>query len=666
MSWLEHHRRRLFAGFLASCVAQGLLPAARAEDPRWLRLHMPEASLETEVESTTEDYKVNGVKSTYEQLSLTPLVGLGVQGSIYHPNLLTFDLNGQGGWGWDNITARSPGVTQTRQASQDLQRYLFQFTLLRNKPYNASFVADRDHTHRDYGAFSTFTVDTSRYAGRINWNTASFDLYADMGTRTELDSGLTDSVQVDETYLNFNGTHKRKLGQTTLTYRFDEFDNTYGSRARQGSLNNAVGLSDTEVFGSRQQITAATGVGYNAAEYGGQQTETASASENLTVRHRPQLSTYFTMDYSHSSMASASSSRLEGVYGVRHQLYESLTSHLDAHGSYEDNASVSGTSSNDRYGLGESENYTKRLGNWGRLSIGMGLVADHLDFNSSGGLLTTIDEAHTLYLTTSTNYRPVYLNQPRVVVASVQVLGPHGIVVQENVDYQLVPAGQLTEIQLVQTSALLHDGDAVTVTYQSDSLNNASFEALNANLQIRLDLFSHYGVYGRLNWLKNNAPAAVLTESLTDLVGGMDYTWRWLRAGAEYEDYDSSYSQYTARRFYQNLSFRPEVDATLSLSLNQTFYHYNDGRDQTQYQFLTRYQIQLLTTLSWYVEGGYLIENVMGSDETMASARSGISWTRGKLSLRTDYEFNSQDTANGLWTQELVKNRIYAYMKRTF
>jgi hypothetical protein len=372
-------------------------------------------------------------------------------------------------------------------------------------------------------------------------------------------------------------------------------------------------------------------------------------------------------------MTSASYSRLQGSYGLRHQLYESLTSHLDAHGNYEDSSSFSSTATNDRYGLGWSENYSKRLSRWGHLSVGTGIVADHQDYNSSGGIIPVIGEAHTLYLPGSPDYRPEYLPHPAVITVMDVYAGPQKLT--RDSDYRIVQSGELTEVQLIfPASAVVApllqgpnlDSLNVTVTYQYHAPNNASFESLNSSLQIRLDLPGHLGLYGRMNWLANNAPTTVLTETLTDTIAGVDYSWRWLRTGAEYEDYDSNFSKYEAWRFFQDLTFHPDDVSTLSVDFLQTFYTYPNRGSQTQYQFLTRYNVQLLFSLAWYVEGGYSLQNVLGTDESLATAKTGLSWSRGKLSLRTGYEFNSQTTSSGQWTEDRVRNRFYAYMKRTF
>jgi hypothetical protein len=227
--------------------------------------------------------------------------------------------------------------------------------------------------------------------------------------------------------------------------------------------------------------------------------------------------------------------------------------------------------------------------------------------------------------------------------------------------------GDLVQIQLVATSAILHNGDSVKVTYESLSLFTASFESLTVNAQIRLDLFGKFGVYGRLNWLDNNAPPQVLTQTLTELVGGTDYAWRWLRAGTEYEDYNSNFNRYTAWRCFENLTFQPTAASTLGLTLNQSWYHYGVGGNQSQYQFLTRYNVQLPAALAWFVEGGYSIQDLLGSEELMGSARTGLTWSRGKLNVRTGYEFNSLDNSSpGQSTQEFLTSRFYVYLKRSF
>ena len=186
MNLARLHRHRFFTSLLLVGIAQRLVPAARAVDPQWFRLNgVPQASLDMEVESSTETTRIGGSGSTYDHTFITPLLGLQTSGSIYHPNLLAFDVNGELGWGWDAMTTSSPGSSQTRNENDQLLRYFAQIELLQSKPYNASLFASQDHTFRDYGTFDTFTVDSERYGGRVNWNQSNFSLNTDFGYRPE-------------------------------------------------------------------------------------------------------------------------------------------------------------------------------------------------------------------------------------------------------------------------------------------------------------------------------------------------------------------------------------------------------------------------------------------------------------------------------------------------
>jgi hypothetical protein len=654
--------RCLLAGCLflvaASAVAQ---PRYVEQEPRWLSFSLPEASVGMEVESLKEDVRLGSASSTHEQLFLAPLVGLRTSGSIYHPNLISFDFNGEGGWGWLTDSVKSTGSSFSRDESSDLLRYVAQVSLLSGKPYNAIFSASQDHTFRNYDSFSSYTVDTVRYSGRVGWNTATLTLNADAGYRDEKSTGINGFAEIAETYLNFSGIQKRQSGQSALTYRYDEFDSIVNAGVPRNSLNHAVGISDSEAFGSRRQVTATTGASFSEYQYSGQQTETFTASENITANLRPKLDSYLAVNFSHSRMDPAAASSLQGMGGVRHRLYESLTSTLEAHGSYDDSSSAFSSGSNDRYGLGLHEDYTKRLGDWGRLSLGAAIIADHEDHASSGGVQTVFDEPHNL-----TN-APVFLKNPRVITSTIQVRAASDNFPYGSDDFTIIPAGELTEIRLVLNSLniALH-GSAVLVNYQSRSFYNASFESFNGSAQVRLDLLGKFGVYGRVNWLDNNAPPAALTQTLTDLVGGADFAWRWFRTGAEYEDYQSNFSQYDAWRFFQSFTYQSSRNSTLNVNFTQNFYRYPGTGSQDRYQFITRYNTQLPFSLAWYIEGGYSLQEVSGTEQNFAFGRTGFTWSRGKLSFRTGYEYNYQTTTTGLSKEQRDRNYVFAYLKRSF
>ncbi len=668
MNWGDFQRYRWLAGLSVAGFTASFSPVLRAQDTEWLRFNgLPQVSMGVDAEGSTEKMKVAGSSSSYDDVSVSPVVGLHTTGSIYHPNLLAFDLSGELGWGWSSTSGSGQA---TRNESAELLRYLAEFNLLSTKPCNASFFAAQDHTFTDYGTFNTYTVDSTRYGGRMSWTAGDFTLNADLGYRNQTASGLTDSSEITEEYLNFLGTHKRKFGQTTLTLNADTMENALNYGNSFNTTSWAVGISDSETFGQRHQISAGTGLSYSQTEYSGQQIDTFNVSENLTLNHRHNLDSYLLLNYNQSELIQITSTRMQGTAGLRHQLYESLTSSLEAHGTHELDTAVGGNSTYDLFGLALNENYTKRLQSWGRLSLGTGVVVDHQEQNSPGGLQTWFDEPHTIYQVSSPSYQKIFLSHPLVSTIMTVKVGSYILPVS---DYQLVPSGELTEVQIVAspsglTAGLMNPNGslAVTITYQSQSLGSSAYDTFSYSAQLRVDLWNHIGIYGRLNWQDNNAPPTVLTQTLTDLVGGVDYKRKWFRTGAEYESYDSNFTQYQALRFFQNFDFAYSEASSLGFDFNETFYHYPDNGDQSQYQFTSRYNTRLPMSLTWSLEGGALLQELAGTEQIQGVARTSLSWTRGKLSVRAGYEFNSQSTESGGFTEELVKHRFYTYLRRSF
>ena len=98
-------------------------------------------------------------------------------------------------------------------------------------------------------------------------------------------------------------------------------------------------------------------------------------------------------------------------------------------------------------------------------------------------------------------------------------------------------------------------------------------------------------------------------------MAGADYRRKWFRTGAEYENYDSTFTEYQALRFFQNFDFTLSQASSLSFDFSETFYSYPNNGDQTQYQFMTRYNTHLALAFTWYVEGGLLVQDYSGTEQ---------------------------------------------------
>src|SRR5215831_18662003 len=72
------------------------------QEPEWSRARIDhaEAGLYSEGDYETTDYRNTGQSVTYNRFFIGPSIGLGLNGSIYHPYLFIFRADGEGAFGW--------------------------------------------------------------------------------------------------------------------------------------------------------------------------------------------------------------------------------------------------------------------------------------------------------------------------------------------------------------------------------------------------------------------------------------------------------------------------------------------------------------------------------------------------------------------------------------
>src|SRR6185369_12337411 len=123
------------------------------------------ASVGAYVEGLREEANYrSGVSSSYSRWFAGPLFGLGVDGSIYHPNLFRYDLSGDFTVGWaEETTTTSQGTSLRRSDFDYFGNFSGNATVFANKPFAANLYATSSHAFRDYDFFNRVEVDSLRY-----------------------------------------------------------------------------------------------------------------------------------------------------------------------------------------------------------------------------------------------------------------------------------------------------------------------------------------------------------------------------------------------------------------------------------------------------------------------------------------------------------------------
>ena len=84
------------------------------------------AGLEAEGEVEKRTLPKQNAELTRERFSVGPAFGLGLQGSVYHPNLLQFNLSAEPGVSWQQLTLSPSAGALSAQTDEKwllLQRY---------------------------------------------------------------------------------------------------------------------------------------------------------------------------------------------------------------------------------------------------------------------------------------------------------------------------------------------------------------------------------------------------------------------------------------------------------------------------------------------------------------------------------------------------------------
>lgn len=640
----------------------------QVEETAPFRLHVNEASLGAYAEGTFETSQLGGGSAVhYERIFVGPLLGLDLSGSVYHSRLFKYHFNGEGAFGWGYQDIRS-GTLEHREQIEYLGLLSFSGLFLEEKPYATTLFADYDHTYRDYDFFSRVTVDSWRYGLNTGYADGPVPVSLSYYHRDEdvTDSSTPSSTRED--VLTFIARNDRQRGNSTFNYTFNQF--ARGDFSGGEGVNHTLTLGDNERFGSRGQFDLNTFAGYNYNDNPDQNSDDFNAGLDLRIEHRDDLKSRYNFNYDRFHTGEFLSQSYLGHGELEHQLYDSLTSTLIGEGSYYSFDDPNATSETTRVGGGFSEAYSKRLGEHSKLNADNTLMLTYSDVQNSGGIQSVFDEAHSITGLGAGRTDSFFLNRPRVIASTIVITGtlddPNGPFTRYEPalgDYRLEPSGELTRI--VVLSARMRAARNYLVDYQSVASPSGHYNTLSEAFNIRFSLWNDlWGLYGRLQLILNDAPDDMLVEDLHSYTMGTDVQYRNFRAGAEYEIYDSNFSDYRTFRLYQSFSCQPDTLSTFGLNFTESWTDYlDDDRSEERYTAILRYHRRLAWRLSADLEGGVALRRGEGFDQTLATCRPGLEYRYGKSSIKAGYSYEYELFLD---SEERHKHMFFVRAKRVF
>jgi hypothetical protein len=602
--------------------------------------------LDVEAESSSQR-STQGGQTRYESLYVAPALGITWDYYLYHPDLFNFSILAEPGYAWQ-VAGPPDGLTHRNDV---LLNGTLTGRLLELKPYATTVYANSTHNTHQYDFFNMVVEDSKSFGGITGYRTGPVPVTLSFQKTLRDTTGFNYDTTSDQMTLELHARNERdRQSFTDLSYQFSDYSSSSqsgGGQFTDKSQFHYLTLTDTENFEKSA---------LNSTLFFDESTTTALNSEDLNIllhysmEHTPSLRSLYDYSFSQFSTDTGDSVQNFARGGLQHQLYESLTSSGDLHGSVA-NSSFSGSSLEVvSGGTSAALAYTKRLGDWGRLSLSDGANFDLTDQESSGGALLISKESHAL-----PTGQWVRLNVPRVIaIVTVTTDAAHGEVpLTETVDYFVDRTRDPWQLQRNPFSILLTDSNnTVLVTYTVQANPSGSYSTFSDSAQIRLDLWNGMAdLYARYNFTKNHAyaPGFVL-EDVNEFQAGADFYRSGLRLSANFTDRHSSLFDYSSYALSEGYSSGAALrDSTVGLNFNQRWNFYpnsgsvsNSSSEVTYFDFLGNYDWHPVTTMTLSVQAGYEIQRGNGQDQDLWVARTFFNWLIGKMEVHVGYEFQNQ------------------------
>jgi hypothetical protein len=401
-------------------------------------------------------------------------------------------------------------------------------------------------------------------------------------------------------------------------------------------------------------------------ESGSASSSDLSATLNYNLEHNPQLHSFEDLSFSYFTGDGFDSVQTYGTAGISHRLYDSLTSGLELHGSTLNSSSGSERLDAISGGPGASIDYSKRLGDWGRLSFGNNVSYTVTDQQSSGSEVPISNESHTVPANGL-----VRLNQPRAIAVESVTDANHNPLLL-GLDYNILKTTDPWQIEILSFGPNhIQPGAIILVTYTVQSNPSGAYSVFANQSQISLRFWREMAnVFLRYYFNDNQASSPeFLLQNDEELQVGAEFNWRGLALHGDYTDHHSTLYDFHGYNLSENYSMNFFSHSTLGIDLLQQWLDFSStgtSDNQTQhltfYSFMLHYQWQPATRLNFSAEAGYRRQRGFGFDQDLFAARAYMNWVLGKLELHLGYEHENQEL-----TRER-KDRDFAFlrMKRSF
>ncbi len=608
-----------------------LPPVVSAREYQALKVTEVDGYIELGIQERGNDRTSNAGADDYDSdaIAFDEILHLNIDGSIMHSRLLHF--NGSGDFRMRQETSNTAG-----DGRQNDDRLLLggklDLNFLQEHPYQLDLHGEILDATVDPKFGETYDVTTEQTSAIFSYDEGPLPFRIGyIRDSTDASSDRDDNDQSgDEFFIRANYDIK-DFTSGDLTYRDEHTDYNFSSAPgetdkRKVDLRSFLANNITYLDESKQDMF----IGRLVIEDGSNivKGRLYRGTGLLRFRHSETLSTNYDLNAQRRERDGEDVDSLIFNARLRHQFWLSLTTQPRLWADLED--APFGTTR--RYGGELTEDYTKKLGDWGRLSMSLIPRAELQERRPTGETGFVIDESVVL-----ANLTPVALAQRDVDRTSIHVTDASGLLIYtEGLDYTVTVRGLVTELTRILTGDI-GDPETVLVDYEfnnadeSDILDRAIRTHVSLNVHDWIEIYSGYT--DRKQKLLDGVSETKL-DSSTRWLAGLNMTGSWMSARIEFEDEKGTFTS------YQSLSETLSVYTpgtflwNARCSATHTGMTYRDTNDEVDRWSLIAVYRQRIGQRGWLdVEAEYLRERW---DSTLSRAND-IDAFRSQASYNWDF-----------------------------
>lgn len=601
--------RKLGLGIIMEAITMLIINEARAEPVFVLGTWSGDLAVGGAYEhSKTETQNAPANDSTLHRYDEE--VGIRNQGFyVIDPRLLTGNL----GLTFDRFQERDRFNDDSRSENGTLTGYTFDAGLFSSEPYSGRLFANKNHTilSREFGGRSDVTFETHGGAFRLrddsilrDWGMPFFTstLSAHQERTQEITDVLSQHFERDETRNVVSFDANKGYETADLGFSSEVADDTDSVHPENAFTNHSASVTYSLDFGPTLNRRWDSRMLYS--DFRGRTEQTfRSADEGLRIDHNADLSTFYHYLFAQVDTGAGSTTTQSASAVAQQKVNRNLNTTYTAQGTRSELPDNNGERSN--YAGQLDLNYHRNLTPQERVTARVGGRYQVDDNALKTSQVDVVDEPHAAPspLGGSAGFT---LNNPFVSTSTIVMVDGIGRVPTTlGVDYDILQQGDSIKIIPLATSAVIHAGDSLAVSY--------SYEVA-PSIRYSTDAW----------WMSGGIDFQWIALSLSHeqfeqtLLGGHD--GRFLenrrtddgqvelrgetgpfqaRANAEYTVLDSTRLAYTRWQFGQFLSYRPRFDVTLRFDAQESVTDFTlpSRVSKTRSAHLT---LDLISPSGWY------------------------------------------------------------------